>query len=111
MFSFKLFTLLYIANILYFMVKSQDVEKTETEVPGSPASMHVEVSSTSIVVSWSPPRDQNILVQGYVLGYGGMPDTYREFLNVDERSYTIRDLSEYGEEEKKATCQNLIFTC
>ena len=94
MFVSKVYILLYIANIFHCLVESQDAGYTESAVPGQPTILHVEASSVSIVVSWSPPQEQNIPIQGFILGYGGVPDTYIKFLNADERNYTITNLSE-----------------
>lgn len=53
----------------------------------------------SIVVSWNPPKNSNVKVRGYTLGWGkGVPDIYMDSLDGKTRFYEIKDLdpdSEY----------------
>ncbi|NXF11508.1 NEO1 protein, partial [Smithornis capensis] len=42
----------------------------ETRVPEVPSSLHVRPLVTSIVVSWTPPENQDVVVRGYAIGYG-----------------------------------------
>eukprot|EP00062_Callorhinchus_milii_P002609 gi/632938936/ref/XP_007906972.1/ PREDICTED: neogenin isoform X2 [Callorhinchus milii] len=65
----------------------------ETRVPDVPSSLHVRPLTNSIVVSWTPPENQNIIVRGYAIGYGiGSP--HAETIRVDykQRYYTIERL-------------------
>lgn len=51
----------------------------------------------SIIMSWTPPLSPNILVRGYIIGYGvGSP--YAETVRVDskQRYYSIENLGENG---------------
>jgi len=69
---------------------------TETLVPGKPTSLRVHpLTSTSLMVSWTPPFDQDIIVRGYVLGYGvGIPDVYRQIVPPTQRFYAVKSLRE-----------------
>ncbi|XP_077202911.1 netrin receptor DCC isoform X3 [Paroedura picta] len=65
----------------------------ESQVPDQPSSLHVRPLSTSIVMSWTPPLNPNIIVRGYIIGYGvGSP--YAETVRVDskQRYYSIEHL-------------------
>lgn len=47
-------------------------------------------------VSWLSPRDQNIKVRGYTIGWGkGVPDVYSQLLDDKARTYTIEGLGQY----------------
>ena len=66
----------------------------ESIVPGKPTSLRVRPLANSIVVSWTPPTEQDIMIRGYVLGYGvGVPDIFRQVLDSRLRYYTIKALS------------------
>uniref|UniRef100_A0A8C9WFF2 DCC netrin 1 receptor n=1 Tax=Scleropages formosus TaxID=113540 RepID=A0A8C9WFF2_SCLFO len=65
----------------------------ESQVPDQPSSLHVRPLATSIIVSWTPPLSHNIVVRGYIIGYGvGSP--YAETVRVDskQRYYSIDNL-------------------
>ncbi|XP_026099742.1 netrin receptor DCC isoform X4 [Carassius auratus] len=65
----------------------------ETQVPNQPSSLHVRPLPNSIIMSWTPPLNPNILVRGYIIGYGvGSP--YAETVRVDskQRYYSIENL-------------------
>uniref|UniRef100_UPI00358DFF02 LOW QUALITY PROTEIN: neogenin-like n=1 Tax=Myxine glutinosa TaxID=7769 RepID=UPI00358DFF02 len=65
----------------------------ESRVPEQPSSLHVRPLTNSIVVSWTPPAEPDLLVRGYLIGYGvGSP--YTETVQVDgrQRYYTIEKL-------------------
>uniref|UniRef100_A0A8C9SZI1 Neogenin 1 n=1 Tax=Scleropages formosus TaxID=113540 RepID=A0A8C9SZI1_SCLFO len=65
----------------------------ESRVPDVPTSLHVRPLVNSIVVSWTPPENQDIVVRGYVIGYGiGSP--HAQMIKVDhkQRFYTIENL-------------------
>ncbi|ELU03642.1 hypothetical protein CAPTEDRAFT_17814, partial [Capitella teleta] len=65
----------------------------ETSVPGQPSSLQVRPMTNSIVVSWTPPVEQDILIRGYILGYGiGVPDIYKQVLDPKQRYHTIKNL-------------------
>lgn len=65
----------------------------ETQVPNQPSSLHVRPLPNSIIMSWTPPLNPNILVRGYIIGYGvGSP--YADTVRVDskQRYYSIENL-------------------
>lgn len=65
----------------------------ETRVPDVPSSLHVRPLITSIVVSWTPPENQNIVVRGYAIGYGvGSPHAQTIKVDHKQRYYTIENL-------------------
>lgn len=60
-----------------------------------PSSLHVRPLVTSIVVSWTPPENQNIVVRGYAIGYGiGSPHAQTIKVDYKQRYYTIENLGE-----------------
>ncbi|XP_029430309.1 neogenin isoform X4 [Rhinatrema bivittatum] len=66
----------------------------ETRVPDVPSSLHVRPLVTSIVVSWTPPENQNIVVRGYAIGYGlGSPHAQTIKVDYKQRYYTIENLN------------------
>ncbi|KFW81127.1 hypothetical protein N305_12671, partial [Manacus vitellinus] len=66
---------------------------TETRVPEVPSSLHVRPLVTSIVVSWTPPENQNVVVRGYAIGYGiGSPHAQTIKVDYKQRYYTIENL-------------------
>lgn len=67
---------------------------SETSVPGPPTSLRVRAFTNSIAVSWTPPVEQDIMIRGYILGYGiGIPDVYSQILDAKMRYHTIKSLS------------------
>lgn len=76
----------------------------ESQVPDQPSSLHVRPLPNSIIMSWTPPLSPNILVRGYIIGYGvGSP--YAETVRVDskQRYYSIENLGK----DRKST-QNVF---
>ena len=70
---------------------------SETSVPGKPTSLRVRPMTNSIVVSWTPPMEQDIMIRGYILGYGiGIPDVFRQVLDARQRYYTVKSLSTFS---------------
>lgn len=68
-------------------------------MPDQPSSLHVRPLPNSIIMSWTPPLSPNILVRGYIIGYGvGSP--YAETVRVDskQRYYSIENLGETWQE-------------
>lgn len=66
-----------------------------------PSSLHVRPLVTSIVVSWTPPENQNIVVRGYAIGYGvGSPHAQTIKVDYKQRYYTIENLGELRERRK-----------
>ncbi|XP_043084418.1 neogenin isoform X6 [Puntigrus tetrazona] len=65
----------------------------ESQVPGVPSSLHVRPLVNRIVVSWTPPENQDILVRGYKIGYGiGSPHAHTVTLDYKQRFYSIDNL-------------------
>ncbi|KAF7243983.1 Netrin receptor DCC [Varanus komodoensis] len=80
----------------------------ESQVPDQPSSLHVRPLSTSIVMSWTPPLNPNIVVRGYIIGYGvGSP--YAETVRVDskQRYYSIEHLGLFSDR----STQKHLFVC
>ncbi|XP_074661525.1 neogenin-like [Tubulanus polymorphus] len=68
-------------------------DRDESRVPGQPSSLRVRPYTNSIVVSWTPPQNDELIVRGYELGYGiGHPDGYVQLLDSDKRYFTIKNL-------------------
>uniref|UniRef100_A0A3B4D457 Neogenin 1 n=1 Tax=Pygocentrus nattereri TaxID=42514 RepID=A0A3B4D457_PYGNA len=65
----------------------------ESQVPGAPSSLHVRPLVNSIVVSWTPPENQDIVVRGYSIGYGiGNPHAQTVKVDYKQRYYSIDNL-------------------
>ncbi|XP_060770508.1 neogenin isoform X5 [Neoarius graeffei] len=65
----------------------------ESQVPGAPSSLHVRPLVNSIVVSWTPPQNQDIVVRGYSIGYGiGSPHSQTIKVDYKQRYYSIENL-------------------
>ncbi|XP_033962828.1 neogenin 1a isoform X1 [Pseudochaenichthys georgianus] len=65
----------------------------ESCVPDQPSSLHVRPLVNSIVVSWTPPENQDIVVRGYTIGYGiGSPHSQTIKVDYKQRYYTIESL-------------------
>ncbi|XP_073691911.1 neogenin-like [Garra rufa] len=66
----------------------------ETTVPDVPSSLHVRPLVNSIVVSWTPPENQDIVVRGYTIAYGiGSPHAQTIKVDYKQRYYTIENLN------------------
>lgn len=62
-------------------------------MPNQPSSLHVRPLVNSIVVSWTPPENQDIVVRGYTIGYGiGSPHSQTIKVDYKQRYYTIENL-------------------
>ncbi|XP_053346645.1 neogenin isoform X2 [Clarias gariepinus] len=65
----------------------------ESQVPGMPSSLQVRPLVNSIVVSWTPPENQDIVVRGYSIGYGiGSPHSQTIKVDHKQRYYSIENL-------------------
>ncbi|XP_026875777.2 neogenin isoform X4 [Electrophorus electricus] len=65
----------------------------ESQVPGMPSSLHVRPLVNSIVVSWTPPENQYIVVRGYSIAYGiGSPHAQTIKVDYKQRYYSIDNL-------------------
>ena len=66
----------------------------ESVVPEAPAQLRAKASDDSIVIMWSPPSSNKILVRGYTIGWGkGIPDEYTKVVDNKQRYFVIEDLS------------------
>ncbi|GFO26464.1 neogenin [Plakobranchus ocellatus] len=67
----------------------------ESRAPDQPAGLTTIAKATSIDVSWIPPLpSSNILVRGYILGYGlRIPDVFRIDFGPEVRHHKIENLS------------------
>lgn len=69
------------------------ISSPESRVPNQPSSLHVRPLVNSIVVSWTPPENQDIVVRGYTIGYGiGSPHSQTIKVDYKQRYYTIENL-------------------
>nr|XP_023693958.1 neogenin-like isoform X4 [Paramormyrops kingsleyae] len=65
----------------------------ESRVPDAPTSLHVRPLVNSIVVSWTPPENQDVVVRGYTIGYGiGSPHAQTVKVDHKQRFYSIEHL-------------------
>ncbi|XP_046984365.1 neogenin [Schistocerca americana] len=70
----------------------------ESQVPDTPVGLKARPMTDSITVSWNPPRNQNIMVRGYTIGWGkGIPDAYTQLLDGKQRYYVIEQLAPNSE--------------
>uniref|UniRef100_A0A672I8F9 DCC netrin 1 receptor n=1 Tax=Salarias fasciatus TaxID=181472 RepID=A0A672I8F9_SALFA len=77
----------------WFTAETPENDLDESQVPDQPSSLHVRPLPNSIIMSWTPPLSPNILVRGYIIGYGvGSP--YADTVRVDskQRYYSIENL-------------------
>lgn len=65
-------------------------------------------TSNSISISWSPPKQQEIKVRSYILGFGvGIPDVETRILDEKLRFYEIKDLESNSEYVLSLRARNL----
>ncbi|KYO28910.1 netrin receptor DCC isoform A [Alligator mississippiensis] len=79
----------------WYTAETPENDLDESQVPDQPSSLHVRPLINSIVMSWTPPLNPNIVVRGYIIGYGvGSP--YAETVRVDskQRYYSIENLEQ-----------------
>uniref|UniRef100_A0A8C2GX01 DCC netrin 1 receptor n=1 Tax=Cyprinus carpio TaxID=7962 RepID=A0A8C2GX01_CYPCA len=84
---------LFTGNNEWHTAETPENDLDETQVPNQPSSLHVRPLPNSIIMSWTPPLNPNILVRGYIIGYGvGSP--YAETVRVDskQRYFSIENL-------------------
>ncbi|KAM4527368.1 netrin receptor DCC isoform 2-T2 [Odontesthes bonariensis] len=77
----------------WYAAETPENDLDESQVPDQPSSLHVRPLPNSIIMSWTPPLSPNILVRGYIIGYGvGSP--YADTVRVDskQRYYSIENL-------------------
>lgn len=70
----------------------------ESRVPDEPGRIRLEASSTTITVSWQPPKEKSVLVRGYKIGWGiGVPDDYTKVLSASDKTFTLSNLKPTNE--------------
>ena len=78
--------------------EDDNASKVEDKVPPPPTLEGRRSTSTSILLTWSPP-DTNIVIRGYTIGWGiGYPDVHTKMVDRHSTSFTIDQLrpsSEY----------------
>ncbi|CAG9536052.1 unnamed protein product [Cercopithifilaria johnstoni] len=68
-------------------------DKDEGQVAGPPLSLKVQPSLDSIQLSWLPPRDDSVMIRGYLIGWGiNIPDVDQVKVPASLRLYTINGL-------------------
>ncbi|MEQ2197705.1 hypothetical protein XENOCAPTIV_002219 [Xenoophorus captivus] len=78
----------------WFPTETFESDLDESRVPDQPSSLHVRPLVNSIVVSWTPPENQDIVVRGYTISYGiGSPHAQTIKVDYKQRYYTIENLS------------------
>ncbi|KAL3068492.1 hypothetical protein niasHT_030783 [Heterodera trifolii] len=71
----------------------EDEEKEESQIIGAPSELLVMATHDSVQVSWLPPRDDNVLIRGYLIGWGiNIPDVEKATVEPEARHFTIRGL-------------------
>jgi hypothetical protein len=83
----------------WFSAETFSQDLGEFTVPDIPASLKARPGGpSSIIVSWTPPADQSIMVRGFTLGWGkGVPDEFvKQILDVKQRSDEITGLGKYS---------------
>lgn len=75
-------------------VSSLNVLAVETVVPGKPTYVRTRTFPDSVFVMWRPPDTEDILIRGYIVGYGeGVPDVNWQYVDALRRNVTIKNLS------------------
>ncbi|MED6234735.1 putative aminophospholipid-translocase, partial [Ataeniobius toweri] len=78
----------------WFPTETFESDLDESRVPDQPSSLHVRPLVNSIVVSWTPPENQDIVVRGYTISYGiGSPHAQTIKVDYKQRYYTIENLN------------------
>uniref|UniRef100_A0A8C2SJ76 Netrin receptor DCC n=1 Tax=Capra hircus TaxID=9925 RepID=A0A8C2SJ76_CAPHI len=54
----------------WFTAETPENDLDESQVPDQPSSLHVRPQTNCIIMSWTPPLNPNIVVRGYIIGYG-----------------------------------------
>ncbi|VDO57459.1 unnamed protein product, partial [Onchocerca flexuosa] len=80
-------------NSDWFHVDTPLEDKDEGQVAGPPLSLKVQPSVDSIQLSWLPPRDDSVMIRGYLIGWGiNIPDVDQVKVPANLRLYTINGL-------------------
>ncbi|EPY82686.1 hypothetical protein CB1_000632018 [Camelus ferus] len=54
----------------WYTAETPENDLDESQVPDQPSSLHVRPQTNCIIMSWTPPLNPNIVVRGYIIGYG-----------------------------------------
>ncbi|GIY49793.1 neogenin [Caerostris darwini] len=82
----------------WIVVDTYQNDLDESRVPDKPSSVRARPTADSIYVNWTPPRNQNIMIRGYTIGWGiGFPDVYTKVLDGKQRYYNIENLQPSSE--------------
>ncbi|KAM3720689.1 Netrin receptor [Dirofilaria immitis] len=77
----------------WFHVDTPLEDKDEGQVAGPPLSLKVQPFVDSIQLSWLPPRDDSVMIRGYLIGWGiNIPDVDQVKVPASLRLYTINGL-------------------
>ncbi|KPM07494.1 Neogenin-like protein [Sarcoptes scabiei] len=78
----------------WFVAETLAKDLDETQVPDKPSSLRAKVEGNTIIVTWAPPKNRNIMVRGYTIGWGeGIPDRYTQVIEGDQQSFVIPNVS------------------
>ncbi len=62
-------------------------------MPGPPTSLRVQARSRSILISWTPPLDDGVMIRGYLIGWGiNVPEVHQKKVDGNQRYFTIEAL-------------------
>lgn len=68
-------------------------EREETQVAGAPSELRVHSGYDFVHISWLPPRDDSVMIRGYLIGWGiNVPDIEKTTVDATARQYTIKKL-------------------
>uniref|UniRef100_A0A0A9YF81 Fibronectin type-III domain-containing protein n=1 Tax=Lygus hesperus TaxID=30085 RepID=A0A0A9YF81_LYGHE len=82
----------------WYTIETYEKDLDESTVPDEPSDIKAKANGDSITVSWSPPKNTNIIVRDYVITWGkGIPDEYAERLDGKQRSHVIKNLDSSSE--------------
>ncbi|PNF15008.1 hypothetical protein B7P43_G18453, partial [Cryptotermes secundus] len=82
----------------WYTVETYENDLDESQVPDMPSGLKARPMTDTITVSWNPPRNQNIMVRGYTIGWGkGIPDVYTQLLDGKQRFYVIEGVEPNSE--------------
>lgn len=80
-------------------------------MPGQPTGLKAKPASRSLTIGWFPPRDTNIMVRGYRIGWGpGVPDLHTKTIEGAQRVFTISDLRKWLLRRRSPSAHFLLST-
>ncbi|XP_059613953.1 neogenin [Phlebotomus argentipes] len=90
-------------------VQTFENDLDETQTPKQPDFIRTRPSAESIIITWGPPRDTNIKLRGFTLGWGkGLPDVEMKELDSIARYYEIKGLEPNSEYVISLKARNLV---